>query len=178
MIPVPAYLQNPIRPLSGKEKKRLAIAGVGVAGLLLGAWWLARRGGPLTPSEKKDYGILVDELCVTATITDSEKLRRAIEDTYDTQVDVGVNDPFTMATAFFARIAPHCHVSPRDARSPKEAEFYLMAFMAFLEQLEVDGLITDDEARAKMFEAMAWASRGGWKPTKQLVPLLPDEQGG
>lgn len=170
MIPYEANLP----PLGSKEKKRLAIAAVGVVGLLGLAWFVGRRGTSLGNGEKKDHGILVDELCVNATITDQEKLRRTIEDTYDTQVDGGTRDPFVMATAFFSRVAPHCSIYPRIPRSPKEAEFFLTVFVGFLEQLEVDGLITDDEARAKMFEAMAWASRGGWKPVKQLGSLLPE----
>lgn len=169
--------RNPVRALTSKEKKRFAIAAVGVVGLGLVAWWLARKPGAFV-TEKKDYGITVDALCVNSTVTDEEKLRRTIEDTYDTQVDGGIRDPFVMTTAFFSKIAPQCHVFPRDARSPKEAEFFLTVFVAFLEQLEVDGLITDDEARARMFEAMAWASRGGWKPTKQLEPLIPEPGAG
>ncbi len=174
MIPTP-YTLNPIRPITSKEKKRLIIAGVGVLGLAGIAIWLAKKPGTFV-SEKKDYGITVDELCVNATVTDPEKLRRTVEDTYDTQVDAGQPDPFVMATAFFARIAPQCHVFPREARSPKEAEFFLTVFVSFLEQLQYDGLLTDDEARAKMFEAMAWASRGGWKPTKQLIPVIPGQE--
>lgn len=172
MIP---YEQN-LRPLGSREKKRLVIAAVGVAGLLGVAWAVARRGTSMASGEKKDYGIIVDELCVNATITDQEKLRRTIEDTYDTQVSAGNRDPFVMTTAFFAKIAPQCNVFPRPPRSPKEAEFFLTVFVGFLDQLEIDGLITDDEARAKMFEAMAWASRGGWKPVKQLESLLPQGQ--
>lgn len=174
MILAPNYMSNPIRPLTDKEKKRLVIATVGVLGLAGIAVWIARRPGTLLP-EKKDYGITVDELCANGVVTDEEKLRRTVEDTYDTQVSGGIRDPFTMATAFFAKIAPHCHVSPRDARSPAEAEFYLTVFVAFLEQLETDGLITDDEARARMFEAMAWASRGGWIPTEQILPVVPGQ---
>lgn len=170
------YKSNRLQ-LSSKEKKRLIIAAVAILGLGGTAWWLGRKPGALGSAEKKDYGITVDELCVNAVVTDQEKLRRAVEDTYDTQVDGGVRDPFVMATAFFANVAPHCNVYPRSPRSPREAEFFLTVFMGFLEQLEVDGLITDEEARAKMFEAMAWAARGGWKPTKQLETLFPDSVG-
>lgn len=172
----PNYAANPVRPLTSKEKKRLVIAGVGVFGLAAIAVWIAKKPGSLV-AEKKDYGIIIDELCVNGTVTDHEKLRRTVEDTYDTQVDAGQRDPFVMATAFFAKVAPQCNVFPREARSPKEAEFFLTVFIAFLEQLEYDGLLTDDEARAKMFEAMAWASRGGWKPTKQIIPVTPGKSG-
>lgn len=174
MILAPNYMANPVRPLTSKEKKRLAIAGIGILGLGAIAVWIAKKPGGLV-TEKKDYGIIVDELCANATVTDTEKIRRTVEDTYDTQVAAGQRDPFVMSTAFFAKIAPQCNVYPREARTPKEAEFFLTVFIAFLEQLEYDGLITGDEARARMFEAMAWASRGGWKPTKQLIPVIPGQ---
>lgn len=173
MNPATHLVANPFPRLGSKEKKRLALAAVGVVGLSLIAWYVARKPGVIT-SEKKDYGIQIDDLCVNATVTDGEKLRRGLEDTYDTQVGAGITDPFVMSTAFFAKIAPQCHVYPREARSPKEAEFFMTVFMSFLEQLEVDSLITDDEARAKMFEVMAWASRAGWKPTQQIGPLFPE----
>ena len=163
-----SLIQNPLPKLTPREKKRLAIGAVGVAALLGVAVYVGRKGGPLRPEPPKDYGIPVDQLCVNATVTDHERLRRTVEDTYDTEVDKGVLDPFAMTTAFFQRIAPHCYVYPRQARSPKEAEFFLTVFTAFLEQLEVDDLITEDESRAKVFEAMAWASRSGWKPTQAI----------
>jgi hypothetical protein len=166
-------VENPLPILGSKEKKRLALAVAGVLGLSMIALYVSRRPGGIIP-EKKDYGIDVNELCVNAVVTDAERLRRAIEDTYDTQVDLGIPDPSVMATAFFAKIAPHCHVYPREARSPKEAEFFLTVFVSFLEQLEYDNLITEDESRAKMFEAMAWASRAGWKPTQQIGPLFTE----
>jgi hypothetical protein len=172
--PASTLVANPFPGLGRKEKKRLALAALGVVGLSLIAWYVARKPAVIF-TEKKDYGIDVNELCVNAVVTDSEKLRRGLEDTYDTQVDAGITDPLVMSTAFFAKIAPHCHVYPREPRSPKEAEFFLTVFMSFLEQLEIDNLIVDDEARAKMFEAMAWASRGGWKPTQQIGPLFPEE---
>lgn len=160
--------------LTSSEKKRIVIAGVGVLGFAGLALWLGRRAVK-DAEPKKDYGITVDQLCVNATVTDPEKLRRALEDTYDTQVSAGVTNPFSMTTAFFGRVAPQCQVHPEEARSPKEAAFFLVVFMSFLEQLEIDDLITDDESRASIFEAMAWASRAGWKPTEQLVPLIPAE---
>lgn len=173
MKPVPQLIANPMPLLGRKEKKRLALAAAGVFGLSMIAWYVARKPGVIT-AEKKDYGIQIDDLCVNATVTDAEKLRRGLEDTYDTQVAGGITDPFVMSTAFFSKIGPQCHVYPREARSPKEAEFFMTVFMSFLEQLEIDSLITDDEARAKMFEMMAWASRGGWKPTQQIGPLFPE----
>lgn len=157
--------------LTSEEKVRLAIGAAVVAGLGVVAYLSAR-----APSkDKKDYGIEIDDLCVNATVTNHEKLRRAIEDTYDTAVEAGSTDPLVMTTGFFATVAPQCQIYPKQARSPKEAEFFLTVFLAFLEQLEIDNLITDDEARAKMFEAMAWASRSGWKPTESIDELLPSE---
>jgi hypothetical protein len=165
-------LTNPLPRLSPREKKRLIIGGVGIAGLLGIGWYLAKKNGTAAPKEPVDYGIQVDQLCVNAKVTDQERLRRALEDTFDTQVDAGVTDPFVITTAFFAKIAPQCTVHPREARSPKEAAFYLTVFAAFLGELENNALITEDESRAKIFEAMAWASRAGWKPTQQIDSLL------
>jgi hypothetical protein len=65
-------------------------------------------------------------------------------------------------------------VSPKVARSPREAAFVLTVFVAFLEMLENDGLVTDDESRAQIFEAMAWASRAGWKPGSEIDELMGD----
>lgn len=156
--------------LSSAEKKRIALAGAGVVALLGFAWWLST----LSKDEgDRDYGIEIDELCVNARVTNPEKLRRTLEDLYDAQVEAGVVDPLAMTTVFFQKVAPKCQVYPKTARSPKEAEFFLVVFVAFLEQLEGDALITDDEGGARMLEAMAWAMRSGWKPEREIGPLLP-----
>jgi hypothetical protein len=159
--------------LSSSEKVRLAVAGAAAVGLITLAWWLGSKPG--ASGEKKNYGITVDDLCVSGVVTDPERLRRGLEDTYDTHVAAGKPDPFLMSQAFFAQIAPQCKIYPNVARSPKEAEFFLTVFVAFLEQLEDNNLITDDEARARMFEAMAWASRSGWQPTDDVDPLFGED---
>lgn len=172
----PALLSaNPFRDLSRGDKIRIGV-GVGVAALLgVGAWWLYKKpSSGMRPG--LDRGIVVDDLCVNATITDPEKLRRYVEDVYDQQVAAGVTDPFEMTHVFFQGAAPQCVIHPRIARSPKEAEFFLTVFLGFLEQLEADDLIDDNESRAKLFEALAWASRGGWQPAEDgLAPLLGGE---
>jgi hypothetical protein len=156
--------------LSSAEKVRLAIAAAAATALIGVAWWLGTKPG--ASGEKKNYGITVDDLCVNAVVTDPERLRRGLEDTYDTHVSAGKPDPFLMSQAFFVAIAPQCKIYPEIARSPKEAEFFLTVFVAFIEQLENDNLITDDESRARIFEAMAWASRSGWQPTDEVDPLF------
>lgn len=159
--------------LSSTEKRRLAWGLGGASVIVLGVSLLGRK----KPKPKKaDYGIRVNALCSEWTVTDPTRLQLARQEIFSRFVQRGISDPWTITSAFVAKIAGHCRrPSPtrpaNEMRNPGEAIFYYAAFTDILCALLDAKLFTAEEAIAKAKMAQGWAIEQGVEPND---PVLMD----
>lgn len=127
-----------------KEEKILVVSGLITAGAIA-ALGMASKSGAESNGKPKGYGIHVGPQCNTFEVTDAARVHDSIRGVIRSQSKKGTVDPFSVATAWLMKAAPHCQVYPSPPRNPGEAALYVETFNTVLDIMQSEKLLSTAE---------------------------------